>query len=66
MGWEIRRDRRNAAANNVTDFQVGSGNIGETLLKTGVNLGPQAINSTIGKKLVDKGINSIPNIFRFG
>ena len=57
MGWEIRRDRRNAAANNAIDFQVGSGNTGETLLKTGVNLGSQAINSTI---------NSIPNIFRFG
>ena len=62
MGWEIRRDRRN----NAVDFQVGSGLIGNTLLKTGVSLGSQALNSAIGKKLIDKGINSVPNIFRFG
>ena len=61
MGWKIR----NAAADNNVDFQVGSG-MGSTLLKTGVSLGSQAINSTIRKKLIDKGINSIPNIFRFG
>ena len=65
MGWEIRRDKRNAAADNNIDFQVGSG-MGCTLLKTGVSLGSQAINSTIEKKPIDKGINSIPNIFRFG
>ena len=35
-------------------------------MKTGVSLGSQATNSTIGKKLTDKVINSIPNIFRFG
>ena len=60
MGRKIRND----AADNNVDFQVGSG-MGSTLLKTGVSLGSQAINSTIGKKLIDKGINSIPNIFRF-
>ena len=60
MGWKIR----NAAADNNVDFQVGSG-MGSTLLKTGVSSGSQAINSTIGKKLIDKGISSIPNIFRF-
>ena len=37
-----------------------------TLLKTGVSLRSRAINSTIREKLIDKGINSIPNIFRFG
>ena len=65
MGWEISRDRRNAAANNAVDFQVGSRNIGKNLLKTVVNLGSKTPNSTIGKKLIDNGINSIPNIFRF-
>ena len=64
MGWEIRRDKRNDAADNNVDFQVGSG-MGSTLLKIGVSLGSQAINLTIGKKLINKGINSIPNIFRF-
>ena len=62
---QMGRKIRNAAADNNVDFQVGSG-MGSTLLKTGVSLGSQAINSTIGKKLIDKGINSIPNIFRFG
>ena len=61
MGQKIR----NPAANNNVDFQVGS-RMGSTMLKTGVSLGSQAINSTIRKKLIDKGINSIPNIFRFG
>ena len=59
------RKTRNAAADNNVDFQVGSG-MWSTLLKTGVSLGSQAINSTIGKKLIDKGINSILNIFCFG
>ena len=61
---QMGRKIRNAAADNNVDFQVGSRM--STLLKTGVILGSQAINSTIGKKLIDKGINSIPNIFRFG
>ena len=61
MGRKIR----NATADKNVDFQVESG-MGSTLLKTGVSLGSQAINSTIGKKLIDKGINSIPNIFCFG
>ena len=59
------RKTRNAAADNNVDFQVGNG-MWSTLLKTGVSLGSQAINSTIGKKLIDKGINSILNIFCFG
>ena len=37
-----------------------------TLLKTGVSLRSRTINSTIWEKLIDKGINSIPNIFPFG
>ena len=65
MGWEIRRDRRNAAMDNNVDFQVGKG-LGNTLLKTGIDLGSRALGSNIGKKLIDKGIDSIPNIFKFG
>lgn len=65
MGWEIRRDRRNAAMDNNVDFQVGKG-LGNTLLRTGIDFGSRALGSNIGKKLIDKGIDSIPNIFKFG
>ena len=65
MGWEIRRYRRNAAMDNNVDFQVGKG-LGNTLLRTGIDFGSRALGSNIGKKLIDKGIDSIPNIFKFG
>ena len=28
-------------------------------------MGPKAINSVLGKKLIDKGIESLPNIVKF-
>ena len=45
--------------------QSGSG-IGSDLLRTGLNLGSRAIGSDIGKKIINKGIDNIPNIFKFG
>ena len=45
--------------------QIGSG-IGQNLLKAGINLGSKAIGSDIGKKIINKGIGNIPNIFKFG
>ena len=45
--------------------QIGSG-IGQNLLKAGINLGSKAIGSDIGKKIINKGIDNIPNIFKFG
>ena len=29
-------------------------------------MGSKAINSVIGKKIIDKGIENIPNIFKYG
>ena len=45
--------------------QIGSG-IGQNLLKAGINLGSKAIGLDIGKKIINKGIDNIPNIFKFG
>ena len=45
--------------------QIGSGT-GQNLLKAGINLGSKAIDSDIGKKIINKGIDNIPNIFKFG
>ena len=45
--------------------QTGRG-IGSNLLKTGLENGSKAINSEFGKKLINKGIDSIPNVFKFG
>ena len=36
------------------------------MLKAGINLGSKAIGSDIGKKIINKGIDNIPNIFKFG
>ena len=52
--WKIRRTRR----------QAGRG-IGENLAKLGLEMGSKAINSEFGKKLINKGIGNIPNLFRF-
>ena len=35
------------------------------MLKTGINLGSRALGSDIGKKIINKGIDNIPNIFKF-
>ena len=45
--------------------QIGS-RTGQNLLKAGINLGSKAIDSDIGKKIINKGIDNIPNIFKFG
>ena len=29
-------------------------------------MGSKAINSVLGKKMIDKGIENIPNLFRYG
>ena len=36
------------------------------MLKTGINLSSKAIGSDIGKKIINKGIDNIPSIFKFG
>ena len=39
--------------------------IGSDLLRTGLNLGSRALGSDIGKRIINKGIDNIPNIFKF-
>ena len=40
--------------------------LGSDLIKTGINLSLRALGSDIGKKIINKGIDNILNIFRFG
>ena len=40
--------------------------IGRNIIKAGSDLGSKAIGSEFGKKIINKGINSIPNIFKLG
>ena len=44
--------------------QSGSG-LASNLAKAGLELGSKAIGSEFGKRLINKGIDSIPNIFNF-
>ena len=45
--------------------QIGSG-MGSNILKAGLNLESKALGSEFGKELINKGIDDIPNIFKFG
>ena len=45
--------------------QSGKG-LGKNLVKMALDLGSRALNSSIGKKLINKGIDSVPNIFKYG
>ena len=54
--WMIRKHKR---------IQSGSG-LGGNLIKTEISLGSKALGSDIGKKIINKRIDNIPNIFRFG
>ena len=45
--------------------QLGKG-LASNLAKAGFNLGTKALSSEFGKKLIKKGIDNIPNIFKFG
>ena len=45
--------------------QSGKG-LGSNLIKAGFDLGSKAIGSEFGKKIINKGIDNIPNIFKFG
>ena len=37
-----------------------------TLANLGISMHYKAINSVIGKKLIDKGIQNIPNLVKYG
>ena len=45
--------------------QKGNG-LASDLAKTGLELGSKALGSEFGRKLINKGIDSIPSLFRFG
>ena len=45
--------------------QTGSG-LGGDLTKMEIQMGSKALNSSIGRKLINKGIDNIPNIFKSG
>ena len=46
-------------------LQPGKG-LASTIANLGLKMGSKAINSVLGKKLIDKGIENIPNIVRCG
>ena len=46
--------------------QQGGRGLGSNLAKAEFELGSKTLGSEFGKKLVNKGVDNIPNIFRFG
>ena len=40
--------------------------LADRIANLGIRLGSRAINSTIGRKLIDKGIENISDIFKYG
>ena len=50
---------------NKVQGQSGRGLL-PNLAKTGLEPGSKALGSEFGKKIINKGIDSIPNIFKFG
>ena len=40
--------------------------VGEKIVKLGIEMGSKALNSLFGKRLIEKSIDNIPNIFKFG
>ena len=45
--------------------QSGKG-LASNVAKAGLELGSKALGSEFGKKLINKGVDNIPNIFKFG
>ena len=45
--------------------QTGKG-LNGNLQNLGICMGSKAINSVLGKKIIDNGIENIPNLFRYG
>ena len=67
---KINKRRRNEAIERLMPIydrvnQSGSG-LASNLAKAGLEPGSKALGSEFGKKIINKGIDSIPNIFRFG
>ena len=67
---KIKRRRKKEATKRLMPIydrvnQSGSG-LASNLAKAGLELSSKAISSEIGKKLINRGIDNIPNIFKFG
>ena len=48
----------------MTQKQSGKGLAGN-LAKIGLEIGFKAINSSLGKRIINKGVDNIPNIFKY-
>ena len=67
---KIKRKRKQNTLNRLGPVydgvnQSGKG-LGSNLIKAGFNLRSKAIGSEFAKKIINKGIDNIPNIFKFG
>ena len=45
--------------------QSGKG-LNGNLAKIGLEMGSKSVNSSLGRKLINKGVDNIPNIFKYG
>ena len=45
--------------------QTGSGLVSD-LAEIGLTMGSKALNSAVGRKIINKGIDNIPNMFKYG
>ena len=67
---KIKRRRRQEIINRLSPIydrvnsQTGS-ELKSNFVKAGLDLGLKALSSEFGKKLINKGIDNIPNIFKF-
>ena len=67
---EIKARRKKEIANRLEPVydrinQSGKG-LASNLIKVGFDLASKAISSEFGKKLINKGVDNIPEIFKFG
>ena len=67
---KIKRKRKEQKLNRLGPVydrvnQSGKG-LGSNLIKVGFDLGSTAFGSKFGKKIINKGMDNIPNIFKFG
>ena len=59
------QDRATRIRKKYRRMQSGRG-LASIIANLGIKMGSKAINSVLGKKLIDKGIENIPNLVRYG
>ena len=62
---QVRASRIKKKKEELRRAQTGKGLAGN-LANLGISMGSKAINSVLGKEIIDKGIENIPNLFRYG